>query len=79
MSLEQDIDRAIAAAPRRPSGIRLSIDSFKQLEKDGHIVRGSGGPGGLVDWASNVPFFDGDIYAWCDPSFAGPFQLPPAR
>jgi hypothetical protein len=76
MSLKSEIDSAIALKKRRPNGIRLGLDEFLELEKQGYISRSNGGPSGLVAWAENVPFYSNDIYAWCDPSFNGRFELP---
>ena len=78
MALNNDIDLAISKRAARPKGIRLGVLAFQQLESAGHITRGSGGPLGLVEWATNVPWYSKDIFAWCDPSFSGQFELPVA-
>ena len=78
MNLKAELDTEISKRSTRPKGIRFGLSAFHELEKDVHITRGSGGPGGLVEWASNVPWYSKDIYAWCDPSFQGEFELPPA-
>lgn len=77
MNLYSEILEAISHRPNRPKGIRLSVTTFQDLEIAGHITRASGGPLGLV-WFANIPWFDKDIYAWCDPSFDGIFELPAA-
>jgi hypothetical protein len=78
MDLNQQILKEIGKRPTRPKAIRLSVEAFQELETKGYIKRGSGGPGGLVDWVENVPWYSKDIYAWCDPSFRGVYELPPA-
>ena len=78
MNLNSDIQAAIATRTNRPKGIRFSIDAFNELENAGHITRGSGGQLGLVERATNVPWYDKDIFAWCDPAFTGKFELPAA-
>lgn len=78
MDLDLEIQAAIAQRSTRPKGIRLSISAFRELEAANHVTRGSGGPAGLVEWGTNVPWYANDIYAWCDPSFDGVFELPAA-
>lgn len=78
MILNDEIQTEIAKRASRPKGIRLSVAAFQGLESAGHITRGSGGPHGLVEWATNVPWYSKDIFAWCDPSFTGIFELPAA-
>jgi hypothetical protein len=75
MDLKAQLDAAIAASMVRPKGVRLSVSTFNELEQLGHITRASGGPLGL-DWFKNLPWFDGDIYAWCDPTFEDAFEIP---
>lgn len=75
MDIYSELSSAVKEAPVRPKGIRLSVGAFKKLEAEGHITRASGGPLGL-DWFPNMPWFDKDIYAWCDVEFEGAFQLP---
>ena len=77
MSLQVEIDAEIEKRKTQPKAIRFGVEAFIKLENAGHITRESGGPFGEVDWASNVPFYANDIYAWCDPSFQGEFELPP--
>lgn len=77
MDLNAEIIAAIAQRSTRPKGIRFSVAAFRALESAGHITRASGGPLGL-DWVANIPWFDKDIHAWCDPSFEGIFELPAA-
>ncbi len=79
MDLNNIIEAVIAKKSTRPKAIRLSLDAFNQLEKDGHITRGAGGPNEYLEWASGVPWYSGNIYAWCDPSFRGMFELPTAE
>lgn len=74
--LKKLIDQAVVARSTRPKGVRLDVESFVTLEKAGHIQRKDAGPLG-IPWHSNVPFYDDDIYAWCDPSFEDVFELPP--
>lgn len=74
MDLYSQIIAAIAQQNSRPKGIRFSIAAFTRLENAGYITRAGGGPLGL-DWFQNLPWFDKDIYAWCDPSFEGIFEL----
>lgn len=76
MDLNEQIRTDIAQRPSRPKGIRFSVATFRELEEARHITRASGGPLGLVEWEKNMPWFDRDIYAWCDPSFDGTYQLP---
>lgn len=75
MDLNSQVLAAIAQRSSRPRGIRFSVEAFKALERAGSITRAGGGPLGL-DWFPNLPWFDGDIYAWCDPSYEGIFELP---
>ena len=75
MDLKDRIDDAIAGRSTRPKGIRVSIDAFIELEASGNIVRGNGGPHG-IPWASDVPFYDSDIYVWCDPTLEEEYELP---
>ncbi|VAW71080.1 hypothetical protein MNBD_GAMMA09-146, partial [hydrothermal vent metagenome] len=70
-------DDEISKRTTRPKGIRFGVTAFNELEKAGDITRGDGGPAGLVEWASNIPWYSSDIYAWCDPSFDEEFELPP--
>ena len=76
MDIHEEIQQALADLGWRPRGIRFSVESFKWLFEKGHISPGSGGPLGLVEWVTNVPWYDGNIFAWCDPSFDGVFELP---
>jgi|APEBP8051072661_1049379.scaffolds.fasta_scaffold01821_4 hypothetical protein len=76
MNLNDEIQAALNSRPAHPKGIRLSVSAFQELERGGFITRGSGGPLGLVEWATNVPWYSKDIFAWCDPSFQGQFELP---
>jgi hypothetical protein len=76
MNLKAKIDADISKRTTRPKGIRLGVDAFRELENAGHITRGSGGPLGAVGWASDVPWYSNDIYAWCDPSLQGQYELP---
>jgi hypothetical protein len=76
VDLNKRIRDAMANSGRRPKGIRFGLQAFLDLEASGHITRGSGGPAGL-EWATNVPFYASDIYAWCDPTFDSLFELPP--
>ena len=76
MDLKTRLDKEIKLRKIRPKGIRFSVAAFEALDKDGLITRAAGGPGGLVEWALNVPWYSENIYAWCDPSFAGEYELP---
>lgn len=77
MDLNELLQAEITKSARRPKGIRFGYQAFLDLEAEGHITRGSGGPVGLVEWATNVPWYASDIYAWCDPTLDGSFELPP--
>jgi hypothetical protein len=77
MNLKDSLDAEISKRTTRPKAIRFGLSAFQELENAGHIIRGSGGPGGLVEWATNVPWYSKDIFAWCDPSFQGEYELPP--
>lgn len=77
MDLNAQVIAAVAQRKERPKGIRFSVAAFRELESAGHITRADGGPLGL-GWFPNVPWFDKNIYAWCDPSFGGTFELPAA-
>lgn len=76
MDLNSKIRAEISQRANRPKGIKLSISAFRELESGGHITRAAGGPFGLVEWEMNMPWYDKDVYAWCDPSFEGTYQLP---
>ncbi len=76
MDLNDEITAEVANRGSRPKGIRLSVSAFQELEQANLITRGNGGPLGIVGWATNVPWYSKDIYAWCDPAFTGKFELP---
>jgi len=77
VTLNEEIQAALGKRTTQPKGIRLSVAAFQELERGGFVARGSGGPLGLVEWANEVPWYSGHIFAWCDPSFKGTFELPP--
>ena len=76
MDIHEEIQRALVDLGWRPKGIRLSVDAFNELLAEGYISHGEGGPFGSVVWATGVPWYDGNIFAWCDPSFEGRAELP---
>jgi len=77
MDIKSKLDKEISQRDIRPRGIRFGVTAFNDLESTGDITRGAGGPSVLEEWASNIPWYSSDIYAWCDPSFNGDYELPP--
>lgn len=76
----KSIDADLAAAPTRPKGIKVSVETWKEMKRLGLVEMKGVAAWGIFDLGHEMPFYDGDICIIVDPEleFIGlDYMLPP--
>ena len=51
----------------RPKGMRITLETYREMEEKGLIERKDFGILGVLKLGSDLPFFEGDIFLLIDP------------
>ena len=70
---------AIQSAQKRPLGVIVSEELYKELMADGLIEKKWATPNGVISetFGLELPYYDSDIYIHCDPFLESDYVLPP--